>query len=142
MQAARPERRHDGKTAMGLLDNVGGFLKPAGDGIASAAENTSKTASDAWNTAVEDANSGANAVATVVRDPDAKKEQIGAWIDSKEQQLEHEVDEGRAWLRENGGVAGQVASAQIGLGRGRDIRLRRRRSRMSPDSEWNALAPK
>src|SRR4051794_15876348 len=142
MQAARPERRHDGKTAMGLLDNVGGFVKQAGDGIASAAENTSKAASDAWNTAVEEANSGANAVATVVRDADAKKEQIGAWIDLKEQQLEHKVDEGRAWLRENGGVAGQVASAQIGLGRGRDIRLRRRRSCMSSDSKWNALAPK
>jgi hypothetical protein len=111
---------------MGLLDNVGGFVKAAGDGIASAAENTSKAASDAWNTAVEDAKSGANAVTTAVRDADAKKEQIGAWIDSKGQQLEHKVDEGRAWLRENGGVAGQVASAQIGLGRGRDIRLRRR----------------
>jgi hypothetical protein len=100
---------------MGLLDNVGGFIKQAGDGIASAAENTSKAASDAWNTAVEDAKTGANAVATSVRDTDAKKQQIGAWIDSKEQQLEHKVDEGRAWLRQNGGVAGQVASAQIGL---------------------------
>lgn len=100
---------------MGLLDNVGGFVREAGDGIAHAAEKTSKAASDAWNTAVEEAKSGANAVATVVRDADAKKEQIGAWIDSKEQQLEHKVDEGRAWLRQNGGVAGQVASAQIGL---------------------------
>jgi hypothetical protein len=100
---------------MGLLDNVGGFVKAAGDGISHAAESTSKAASDAWNTAVEEAKSGANAVATVVRDADAKKQQIGAWIDTKEQQLEHKVDEGRAWLRENGGVAGQVASAQIGL---------------------------
>src|SRR3954469_26028377 len=100
---------------MGLLDNVGGLLKQAGDGIGHAAEKTSKAASDAWNTAGEDAKAGANAVATVVRDVDAKKQQIGAWIDSKEQQLEHKVDEGRAWLRENGGVAGQVASAQIGL---------------------------
>ena len=100
---------------MGILDNVGGFAKQAGDGIAHAAENTSKVVSDAWNTAVEDAKAGANAVATSVRDADAKKQQIGAWIDSKEQQLEHKVDEGRAWLRQNGGVAGQVASAQIGL---------------------------
>ena len=100
---------------MGLLDNVGGLVKQAGDGIASAAERTSKAASDAWNTAVEDAKAGANAVATAVRDADAKKQQIGAWIDAKEQQLEHKVDEGRAWLRENGGVAGKVASAQIGL---------------------------
>jgi hypothetical protein len=100
---------------MGLLDNVGGILKQAGDGIASAAEKTSKVASDAFNTAVEEAKAGANAVATTVRDADAKKQQIGAWIDAKEQQLEHKVDEGRAWLRENGGVAGKVASDQIGL---------------------------
>jgi hypothetical protein len=91
------------------------LLKQAGDGIGHAAENASKAASDAWNTAVEDAKAGANAVATVVRDVDAKKQQIGAWIDSKEQQLEHKVDEGRAWLRENGGVAGKLASDQIGL---------------------------
>ena len=112
---------------MGIIDNVGGLFKAAGNGITHAAEKTSKAASDAWNTAVEEANAGANVVTTAVRDADAKKEQIGAWIDSKEQQLEHTVDEGRAWLRQNGGVAGQVASAQIGLAeRRRDIRLRRR----------------
>ena len=111
---------------MGIIDNVGGLFKDAGDGITHAAEKTSKAASDAWNTAVEDAKEGANVVATAVRDADAKKEQIGAWIDSKEQQLEQKVDEGRAWLRRNGGVAGQVASRQIWLVEGRDIRLRRR----------------
>jgi hypothetical protein len=100
---------------MGIIDTVGGAIKDAGDGIAHAAEKTSKAASDAWNTAVEEAKAGAHVVATVVRDADEKKQQIGAWIDSKQQQLEHKVDEGRAWLRENGGVAGQVASAQIGL---------------------------
>jgi hypothetical protein len=100
---------------MGFLDNVGGFFKDAGDGIAHAEGNGLNAAGDAWNTAVEDAKAGANVVATAVRDADAKKEQIGAWIDAKEQQLEHKVDEGRAWLRQNGGVAGQVASAQIGL---------------------------
>jgi len=100
---------------MGLLDSVGGFIKDAGDGIAHAAGNGYKAAGDAWNTAVEDAKAAANVVGTVVRDADAKKEQLGAWIDTKEQQLEHKVDEGRAWLRQNGGVAGQVASDQIGL---------------------------
>lgn len=103
---------------MGIIDTVGGAIKDAGDGIAHAAEKTSKAASDAWNTAVEEAKAGAHVVATVVRDADEKKQQIGAWIDSKQQQLEHKVDEGRAWLRENGGVAGQVASAQIGLAEG------------------------
>jgi hypothetical protein len=100
---------------MGFLDNVGGFFKDAGDGIAHAAGNGYKAGSDAWNTAVEDAKASANVVGTAVRDADATKEQIGSWIDSKEQQLEHKVDEGRAWLRQNGGVAGQVASDQIGL---------------------------
>lgn len=100
---------------MGLLDNVGGFIKDAGHDIAHAAGNGYKAASDAWNTAVEDAKAAANVVGTVVRDADAKKEQIGAWIDSKEQQLEHKVDDGRAWLREHGGVAGKLASDQIGL---------------------------
>jgi hypothetical protein len=100
---------------MGLLDNVGGFIKDAGHDIAHAAGNGYKAASDAWNSAVEDAKAAANVVGTVVRDADAKKEQIGAWIDSKEQQLEHKVDDGRAWLREHGGVAGKLASDQIGL---------------------------
>jgi hypothetical protein len=50
---------------MGFLDNVGGFS--AGDGIARAAGNGDKTASDAWNTAFEDAKASAN-VGTAVRD--------------------------------------------------------------------------
>src|SRR4029079_14175040 len=101
---------------MGILDNVGGFAKQAGDGIADAAENTSKVVSDAWNTAVEDAKAGANAVATSVRDADAKKQQLGAWIDSKEQQLEHKVDEGRPWLCQNGGARGGERLEGAGAG--------------------------
>ncbi len=100
---------------MGLIDNVGGLLKDAGNGIAQAAEKTSHAAGDAFSTAVEEVKAGASAVATVVRNVDATKQQIGAWIDAKEQQLEHAIDDGRAWLRDNGGVAGKVASAQIGL---------------------------
>ncbi|WKA25813.1 hypothetical protein [Bradyrhizobium roseum] len=100
---------------MGLLDSVGGFAREAKDSIAHAAEKTAHAAGDAFSTAVEEAKAGANAVATVVRDVDATKQQVGAWIDAKEQQLEQKVDEGRAWLRDKGGVAGQVASAQIGL---------------------------
>jgi len=96
---------------VGFLDNVGGFFKDAGH----AAGDGYKAAGDAWNTAVEDAKASANVVGTAVRDADAKKEQIGSWIDSKEQQLEHKADEGRALLRQNGGVAGQIASDQIGL---------------------------
>jgi hypothetical protein len=108
---------------MGLLDSVGGFVKDAGDGIARAAGNGYKAANDTWNSALEDAKVGANVVAASVRDSDAKKEQIGSWIDSKEHQLENKVDQGRAWLREHGGVAGKVASAQIGLVEGVGVSL-------------------
>src|SRR5262245_45819561 len=100
---------------MGLIDNVRRLIKDAGDGIAHAAESVSKAAGAAFNTAVEDAKAAAHAVGNVVREADAIKEQVGSWIDQKEQQLEHKVDEGRAWLREHGGVAGQVVSDQIGL---------------------------
>src|SRR5215218_7054913 len=101
-----PWRRHEGETAMGILDSVGGFVKGAGGAIADVAESGAKVASDAFDTAVEGAKAGAHAVANVVREVDEKKEQVGKWIDSKEQQLEHKIDDGRAWLRENGGVAG------------------------------------
>ena len=62
---------------MGFLDNVGGFFKDAGNGIAHAAGDGYKAASDAWNTVFEDAKASANVVGTAVRDADAKKEQIG-----------------------------------------------------------------
>ncbi len=108
---------------MGLLDSVGGFVKDAGDGVARAAGNGYKAASDTWNSALEDAKAGANVVAASVRDSDAKKEQIGSWIDSKEHQLENKVDQGRAWLSEHGGVAGKVASGHIGLVEGVGVSL-------------------
>jgi len=47
---------------MGLLDSVGGFPKDAGDGIGHTAGNGHKAASDAWNTAFEDAKASANVV--------------------------------------------------------------------------------
>jgi len=100
---------------MGVLDSVGGFIKDAGNGIAHAAESGVKAAGDAFDTAVEDAKAAAHTIGNVVREVDAAKEKVGAWIDQKEQQIEHKVDDGRAWLREHGGVAGKVASDQIGL---------------------------
>ena len=100
---------------MSILDSVGGFVRDAGGAIADTAKSGAKAAGDAFDTAVETAKAGANAVVSTVREVDAAKEQVGSWIDSKAQQLEHKVDEGRAWLRENGGVAGKVASDQIGL---------------------------
>jgi hypothetical protein len=100
---------------MGVLDSVGGFIKDAGNGIAHAAESAVKAAGDAFDTAVEDAKAAAHTIGNVVREVDAAKEKVGAWIDQKEQQIEHKVDDGRAWLREHGGVVGKVASDQIGL---------------------------
>ena len=55
---------------MGLLDSVGGFVKDAGDGVARAAGNGYKAASDTWNSALEDAKAGANVVAASFRDSD------------------------------------------------------------------------
>jgi hypothetical protein len=100
---------------MGVLDSVGGFIKDAGHSIANAAESGVEAAGNAFDTAVEDAKAAVHAVGNVVREVDAAKEKVGAWIDQKEQQLEHKVDDGRAWLREHGGVVGKVASDQIGL---------------------------
>jgi hypothetical protein len=57
-----------GETVMGLLDNIGGFVKDTGDSIGRAAGTGNKAASDAWNTAVEDAKASANVVGTAVRD--------------------------------------------------------------------------
>jgi hypothetical protein len=48
-----------------------------------------------------------DAAQTSVRDPDAAKEQLGQSIDSTEKFLENKVDDGRAWLRQHGGQAGQ-----------------------------------
>ena len=61
---------------------------------------------------------GAKEMANTVRADDEKKEQLGAWIDSGEQYIEGKIDQGRAWLRENGGTVGQKAADQIGLAEG------------------------
>jgi len=61
---------------------------------------------------------GAKEMANTVRADDEKKQQFGAWIDSGEQYIEGKIDQGRAWLRENGGTVGQKAADQIGLAEG------------------------
>jgi len=104
------------------------FVKGVGERIvnggAQLAEDAHKLATDghsreqAWNAAVDQAKAVANSAADAVRSVDAAKEQVGSWIDSGEKFLEKKVDDGRAWLRENGGAVGQMASDQIGFGEG------------------------
>ena len=71
--------------------------------------------------AIRGANEAANFVQTTVRANDAGKQQLGQSIDSAEKFLENKIDDGRAWLREHGGVVGQALSDQIGLGEGIDV---------------------
>ncbi len=117
---------------MSLLGDVLGFAKGVGDsawdamkgtatGGAHLAEDAYKLATDshdreqAWNSAVNQVKAAANSVATGVRTVDAAKEQ---WINAGEKYLEKKVDDGRAWLRANGGGVGQAVSDQIGFDEG------------------------
>jgi hypothetical protein len=109
---------------MSLWGDAFNAVKGVVTGGAHLAEDGYKLATDshyreqAWNSAVNDAKAAASFVGNAVRSADAAKEQIGAWIDSGEQYLEKKVDDGRAWLRQHGGVVGQVASDQIGFDEG------------------------
>lgn len=99
---------------MGWLDSVGGFFEGAGKDIVHAAQDGYQAAANGWDTAF-------NAAKAAVQNADAAKAQVGSLIDSGEQYVEHKVDEGRAWLRQHGGVAGQVASDYIGFEEGVDL---------------------
>jgi hypothetical protein len=105
---------------MGWFDSVSGFFEGAGKDIVHAAKGGYKAAADGhlWDTALNVAKAGVHVVGTVVHDNDAEKAQIGSWIDSGEQYVEHKVDQGRAWLRQHGGAAGQAASDYIGFEEG------------------------
>jgi hypothetical protein len=109
---------------MSLWGDAFNAVKSAVTGGAHLAEDGYKLATDshyreqAWNSAVNDAKAATNFVGDTVRQADAAKEQVGSWIDSREQYLEKKVDDGRAWLRQHGGVVGQVASDQIGFDEG------------------------
>jgi len=110
---------------MGLFGDALGLAKDVGDSVVSdgvhLAEDGYRLATDshyreqAWNSAVSDAKAAANSAASAVRTADAAKEQLGSGIDSGEKYLEKKIDEGRSWLRENGGAVGQATSDDIGL---------------------------
>src|SRR5215469_4164963 len=117
-------RSATGGTGMSLWGDAFNAVKGVVTGGAHLAEDGYKLATDshyreqAWNSAVNDAKAAASFVGNAVRSADAAKEQVGAWIDSGEQHLEKKVDDGRAWLRQHGGVVGKVASDQIGFDEG------------------------
>lgn len=113
---------------MSLLGDALGLAKHVGEdgwnGVKGAAEDGYKLATDshyreqAWNSALDDAKAAANFAQTAVRSDESIKQQFGSWIDSGEKYLENKVDEGRAWLSQHGGVAGQAASDWIGFQEG------------------------
>ena len=80
----------------GLSDAGGSIWNSAKDGATAVAKGVER----GWKSAVNDAKAA------------------GSWIDSGETYLENKIDEGRGWLREHGGVAGRVASHQIGVAEG------------------------
>jgi hypothetical protein len=110
---------------MGWLGAVGGFVEGTAEGAwngvtgaASGAEHLAedgyKLATDSsyrkqtWHSMINDAKAAAGFAQKAVGSADATKRQFGSWIDSGEKYLENKVDQGRAWLRQNGGVAGQA----------------------------------
>jgi hypothetical protein len=105
---------------MSILGNVLGLVKGVGENAWDGVKGTVGGATDKqmWNSAVKDAKAAANFAGTAVRNTDAAKEQLGSCIDSAEKCVENNVDKGRAWLRRNGGDAGQVASDFIGFQEG------------------------
>jgi predicted nucleic acid-binding protein len=100
----------------GLLGSIGGFFKHVGSDVVHDGQHLR-------NTAVNGAKAGAHAVATAVRSSDAANAKAMSWLDSGEQFVEGKIDQGRSWLRQHGGVAGQVASDYIGFTEGADKAL-------------------
>jgi hypothetical protein len=107
--------------ALSFAEHVGGRLV---DGTEHLAEDGYKLATDgqyreqAWNSALGDVKAVADFGKDAVRSIDAAKDQLGSMIDSGEHYIENKVDDGRAWLRQHGGVVGQTLSDQIGFGEG------------------------
>jgi DNA/RNA non-specific endonuclease len=101
---------------------VAGVAKDGAKAVASGAKDGAKAVAsgveDGWKSAFNDAKAAAGLLGTGVRSLDAAKDQFGSWIDSGEKDLTNKIDEGRAWLRQHGGVAGQIASDQLGFAEG------------------------
>jgi endonuclease G, mitochondrial len=105
-----------------VLSSVGHGLSDAGKAAVHGAEDGAKAVASGvegnWKSAFNDAKAAAGVLGTGVRSLDAAQEQLGSWIDSGEKDLTNRIDEGRAWLRQHGGVVGQMASDQIGFAEG------------------------
>ena len=128
--------------ALSFAEHVGGSMV---NDTAHLAEDGYKLATDsnyreqAWHSALNHVKAAANFGKAAIRSVDAAKDQLGSMINSGEQYLEKKVDDGRAWLRQHGGVAGQVLSDQVGfdernriiaLWRGQGPRAARRRRQL------------
>ena len=108
------------------LSDAGGFVVHGAEDGAKAVAIVAKDGAKAvasgvehgWNSAFNDAKAAAGLLGAGVRGLDAAKEQFGSWIDSGEKDLTNKIDEGRGWLRQHGGIAGQIASDQIGFAEG------------------------
>jgi hypothetical protein len=86
------------------------------------AANSVQTATDAAAEKVgQSIDSAEKSLENIQRTIDAKKEQLGQSIDSAEKSLEDKVDNGRAWLRQHGGLAGQAISDLTGVAEGIDV---------------------
>ena len=119
-------RENGGAVGQAISDQIGRGEEIAiatGKGIVQLADDAASLTNPLEWATNPDANiarlkSAVNGAETAMRTIDEKKEQLGSWIDSGEKYLEGKADEGRAWLRENGGVVGQVASDYLGFEEG------------------------
>ncbi len=113
---------------MSIFDDAFSFAEHVGGSMvndtAHLAEDGYKLATDsnyreqAWHSALNHVKAAANFGKAAIRSVDGAKDQLGSMINSGEQYLEKKVDDGRAWLRQHGGVAGQVLSDQVGFDEG------------------------
>jgi hypothetical protein len=116
------------RIVMSIFDDAFSFAEHVGGSMvndtAHLAEDGYKLATDsnyreqAWHSALNHVKAAANFGKAAIRSVDAAKDQLGSMINSGEQYLEKKVDDGRAWLRQHGGVAGQVLSDQVGFDEG------------------------
>jgi hypothetical protein len=106
----------DGAKAVASVAKDG--AKAVASGAKDGVKATASGIEDGWKSAFNDAKAAAGLLGTGVRSLDAAKEKVGSWIDSGEKDLTNKIDAGRAWLRQHGGVAGQIASDQIGFAEG------------------------
>jgi len=91
--------------------------------VKSTAGHVASTVSTVARDGVHDVEGGVDTVVNAQRNMDAANSKIGGTIDSWVSGAEHTTDNVRAWLRQHGGAAGQVASDAIGFNEGAALSL-------------------